>query len=120
MVVMSAAAHRLGEIGHVWKLTACRSAAEIRRQLRQLARGCRIAARGCALGGGLQVGGGLLRHLRKIAWVRLLELAGVALLLLLVKPTLCIAVLRADCNRLLERFIDPIGILSAGTAATLA
>jgi hypothetical protein len=49
--------------------------------------------------------------------LRLLVLVGVVLL---VKPTLCIAALRTDCRRGLERFIDPMKALSAVLAATLA
>jgi len=70
----AAPARSLGEIRHVRKLAASRSIAEIRRKLRQLARGRRIAARRGACGGGLQVSGNLLSHLRILARVGLLKL----------------------------------------------
>jgi hypothetical protein len=49
--------------------------------------------------------------------LRLLVLVGAVLL---VKPTLVKAVVRTDCRRGLERFIDPMKALSAVLAATLA
>jgi hypothetical protein len=52
-----------------------------------------------------------------VAEAALLELVGVVSL---VKPTLCKAVLRAVCRRLLERLIDPMENISTVFCQTLA
>jgi hypothetical protein len=74
MTMAAAPAHGLRQILHVGELAAFRGVAEIRRQLVQLARGRGISARCGRLRGALQVGRNLLRHLRILGRVRLLEL----------------------------------------------
>ena len=66
MVVMAAdrlSTERLRQVLDVGELAARRGGIEIRRKLGELARRCRVAVRLGRLGGGLQVGGDLLRNL---------------------------------------------------------
>jgi hypothetical protein len=74
MMAALAAAYGLSNVLNVGELTASRGVAEIGRQLVQLARSRGIPTGRSGLGGVLQVGRDLLRHLCVLGWVRLLKL----------------------------------------------
>jgi len=74
MMMMVMAADRLSQILYARELAAVRGVGEVRRELVELVRGCRIAVRQVRLSGALQIRGDLLRNLLVLGGVRLLEL----------------------------------------------
>ena len=74
VMMMTTAADGLCQILDIGELPALRGVAEIRRQLGELAGGGGVARRRSGLGGALQVGRDLLRHLLILGGVRLLQL----------------------------------------------
>src|ERR1035441_8501943 len=74
MMMVVAARNRLRLILNVGELPALRGGSEVRGQLVELVRGGRVAVRSGGLGGALQVGRNLLRHLLVFRWVGLLKL----------------------------------------------
>ena len=74
MIMMVVATDRLCQILDVGKLAVLRGVGEVRRELVELVRLSRIAARLCSLGGALQVRGDLLCDLLILGWIRLQKL----------------------------------------------